>query len=103
MGKGKKPRDLTEHQFLKAVKRHGMRVGGGGSFVGKGSFDLGIPGRNIWEKLPESWPKPKRRAKLAYMLAARERGIARVEAERAAYVTIDPELIFRSLPRGEDR
>ena len=104
MGKGKKPRDLTEHQFLKAVKRHGMRVGGAsGVFVVKGSFDLGISGRNIWEKLPEAWQKPKRRAMLAYMLAARERGIARVEAERAAYPKTDPELIYRSLPRGEDR
>jgi hypothetical protein len=99
-----KQRDLSERQFLKAVERHGMNLGGSASFIGgKGWFNLGIPGRNIWDKFPDTGQKLNRRAKLAYMLASRERAIARVEAERAAYAKVDPELISRSLPHGEDR
>jgi hypothetical protein len=86
-------RDMSERQFLEALKRHGMK------FETEGYINLGIPGNNLWDKPPDG----KRRAKLAYLLASKERWSAKLEAERANDLDPDSELMYRSLPRGEDR
>jgi hypothetical protein len=90
----RKQRDMSERQFLDALERHGMK------FETMGYVNLGIPG-NRWDKPPDAGLN--KRAKLAYLLASKERALAKSEAEREADAKVDPELILRALPRGEDR
>jgi len=87
------PRDMSERQFLAALKRHGMK------YETASYINLGIPGYNRWDEPPVG----SRRAKLAYLLASKERWSAKLEAERANDLDPDSELMYRSLPRGEDR
>jgi hypothetical protein len=87
-------RDMSERQFLNALQRHGMKV------ETSGYFNLGIPGQNRWDKPPAALNK---RAKLAHLIASKERALAKAEADHAADALVDPELMSRSLPHGEDR
>jgi hypothetical protein len=96
-----KQRDMSERQFLEALKRHGMKFETmGRKFETMDYVNLGIPGCNRWDKPPAGLNK---RAKLAYLLASKERALAKSKADREADAKVDPELMLRSLPRGEDR
>lgn len=93
-------RDMSEDEFLEALERHGMRVEGY-----RGHVNLGVPDRRIRANPLEAGVN--KRSQLAYLLTSRERVLAepeaKVEAKTEADLDPDSELMYRSLPRGEDR
>ena len=67
-------RDMTKHQFVNALRRHGMKLEGFMGYV-----DLGLPGRRHCVSHLNAGPKFRR--KLAYLLEAQERELAKMETE----------------------
>lgn len=84
-------RDISEKQFLAALTSHGMKFTGCKDYV-----NLGVQGRCFRAvALGKS-----RRAKLAYLLAAKESALVQAEADRASDAAIATESRGREL--GEE-
>lgn len=71
-------RDMTRLQFHQACQRHGFKPSG---FMGY--FDLGLPGRRCSVSVLNAGGA-SRRARLAYLLRERDRGLDRLKAEQSS-------------------